>query len=366
MDQSILNQAEELVTRAQQLLDSANLASLQDQYQQLEEQTTAAGFWQRSEAQSIMEQLSTLKGQITELTAIQVGIGDIHAYRDLLQDTSVSDDHLSQELESHLQVFTKKLKQLELNQFLGGPYDRLGAIVSIHSGQGGTEAMDWADMVRRMYTRFFERKGWKYTFISESRGEEAGIKAAVYEVTAAFAYGYLKSERGTHRLVRLSPFNADNLRQTSFALVEVLPLIEADNTDIAIKEHELAWHFTRAGGAGGQNVNKVNTAVELTHIPTGIVVRCREERSQAQNKERALKMLKAELAFREETKQLEEMAKVRGTHVNASWGNQIRNYVLHPYQLVKDTRTEVETSDTTGVLDGDLDQFIEAEVKWRK
>jgi peptide chain release factor 2 len=183
------------------------------------------------------------------------------------------------------------------------------------------------------------------------------------EAKAPFAYGYLKGERGTHRLVRQSPFNADNLRQTSFSLVEVLPLIEAESTQIDVKEIDLSWHFSRAGGAGGQNVNKVNTAVELTHIPTGIVVKCREERSQVQNKERALKLLKAQLALREEEKQQQELAQVKGEHQHASWGNQIRNYVLHPYHLVKDTRTEVETSDTQAVLDGDLDQFILEEIK---
>jgi peptide chain release factor 2 len=223
--------------------------------------------------------------------------------------------------------------------------------------------MDWANMVRRMYLRYFERRGWKTELIEESMGEDAGIKSASYEVRGSYVYGYLKGERGTHRLVRQSPFNADNLRQTSFALVEVMPLIEAGDTQIEVKDGELEWKFSRAGGAGGQNVNKVNSAVELTHLPTGIVVKCREERSQAQNRERALSLLKGQLALLEAQKLDAEMAKVKGKHVNASWGNQIRNYVLHPYHLVKDTRSEVETADTTSVLDGDLDQFIEAEVK---
>lgn len=366
MDAVLANQAQELLTKAQALLDATDVVALEAQEVELQTQTLSPDFWQQAKAQKIMQELSGVRQQLLQIQDFQKIITDVKAYQELLGDTQdeSQESSLVTEFKQSLKTLEKASKQLELNQFLSGPYDRLGAIVSIHSGQGGTEAMDWADILRRMYTRFFERKNWKYDFVSESRGEEAGIKAATYEVNVPFAYGYLKGERGTHRLVRLSPFNADSLRQTSFALIEVMPLIEADNTDIEVSEADLSWHFTRAGGAGGQNVNKVNSAVELTHIPTGIVVRCREERSQAQNKERAMKLLKAQLAMREEEKTASEVAKVKGSHVNASWGNQIRNYVLHPYQLVKDTRTEVETSDTEGVLDGDLDQFIEAEIQW--
>src|SRR5260221_1791973 len=320
-----------------------------------------------------MQQLALLKSNIQQIQKVAQLREDVLAYQDLMAEeeltsteeaaTTEQESDLEKELNTLLRQLQQAVNALELNQFLSGKYDSLGAIVSIHSGQGGTEAMDWASMLQRMYVRYFERKGWKHELIEESRGEDAGIKSAIYEVKAPYAYGYLKGERGTHRLVRQSPFNADSLRQTSLALVEALPLIENDNTDIQIKDEELEWHFSRAGGAGGQNVNKVNSAVELTHIPSGIVVRCREERSQAQNKDRALSLLKAKLASAEADRFALEMATVKGKHTNASWGSQIRNYVLHPYHLVKDTRTELETSDTTAVLDGDIDDFIQAEIK---
>jgi peptide chain release factor 2 len=274
-------------------------------------------------------------------------------------------DHFMQNLAAfYLSIFTFIIICSEFSPYIfENIILKFFPFLQIHAGQGGTEAMDWSEMLKRMYLRYAERQGWKTTLIEESRGEDAGIKSATFEITAPYAYGYLKHERGTHRLVRQSPFNADALRQTSFALVEVMPLIDQDNTAIEIKDAELSWHFSRAGGAGGQNVNKVNSAVELTHIPTGIIVRCREERSQAQNRARALSTLKSKLAQLEDDKFAAEMARVKGKHVHASWGNQIRNYVLHPYHLVKDTRTEIETSDTAAVLDGDLDVFVQAEVR---
>ena len=256
----------------------------------------------------------------------------------------------------------KKLSQLELKTFLSGEYDKSPAIFLVHAGQGGTEAMDWADMLKRMYIKYFEKRDWKYRILEETMGDEAGIKSVTLSVDSPYAYGYLKLEAGTHRLVRQSPFNSDNLRQTSFALVEVLPQID-ESPEIEINNDDLDWQFYRASSKGGQNVQKVSSAVRLIHKPTNIVVTCQTQRYQEQNRKIALDLLRAKLwALKEKERRKEEKGLREGKKM-AAWGTQIRSYVLHPYKMVKDLRTSYESSNPEAVLDGNLDEFVEAELK---
>jgi peptide chain release factor 2 len=352
-------QLEIVQARARALVASLTDEAWAEKIAALEKKTLVDNFWQDPQAREVMQTLGQLQEEQQTRQLLLDLLSEFETAEFLLQEDSENQEYLK----SRAQVITKlqkEVQRVELEKYLAGKYDRLDAILSVHAGQGGVEAMDWANMLARAYTRYFERKGWRFTIINESRGEEAGIKAVSYEVKGKFAYGLLKNEAGTHRLVRLSPFNSDNLRQTSFALVEVLPLLEETDKNIVVAEADLSWNFSRAGGAGGQNVNKVNTAVELTYLPLGLVVKCRQERSQEQNKQRALQILKAKLALMQEEQHAKTLKDLKGGQVKASWGTQRRNYVLHPYQLVKDLRTGVETSDTTGVLDGDLDQFVQA------
>lgn len=323
------------------------MENLDRQIRELEAKTMQEGFWNDTQmAQATMKQLAAKQNEKAQFLSLKQQIEDGLALAEILD-------------ENDIKKLSKLLEKSEFAVFLNGKYDDHNAIVSLHAGQGGVEAMDWTAMLYRMYLRYCETQGWTVEEIEETKGDEAGIKSVSFLVTGRYAYGYLKGEMGTHRLVRQSPFNADNLRQTSFAGVEVMPEL-ADDNEIVIKPEDVNFDAFRSGGHGGQNVNKVSTAVRLKHIPTGIIVECQTQRSQEQNRKIAMGMLKAKLWQLEEDRKLAEKQSIKGEHKAASWGNQIRSYVLHPYKLVKDNRTGVETSQAEDVLDGHLDEFIQA------
>ena len=283
---------------------------------------------------------------------------------DSLELAQMDDESLRPELEQEVAHLTQEIEQLEFNHMLSGPYDRGNALLAIHSGAGGVEAQDWAAMLERMYLRWAENRGFETEVLDFSEGEEAGLKSVTIAVNGPYAFGFLRPEKGVHRLVRLSPFDAAHRRHTSFALVEVLPQIE-DDTEVAINPDDIKIDVFRSSGAGGQNVQKNATAVRITHLPTGLVVTCQNERSQIQNRENALKVLRARLFELKQEEQASQIAELRGEYTKAEWGSQIRSYVLHPYQMVKDHRTDFEVGNAQGVLNGAIDNFIESYLRFK-
>jgi peptide chain release factor 2 len=322
----------------------------------LEKISNSENFWQNQEsAQKTMQELEGLRDDTKKLSELETEVDNLKEMASLAAD----DPEIKREIEEKNQKIEKDIENIEFETLFRGEYDQSNAILSIHSGTGGVDAQDWAEMLLKMFLRFAERKKWKAKLISESRGQEAGIKSATMEIVGKLAYGYLRAEAGVHRLVRLSPFNAKNLRQTSFALVEVLPEIDKIK-EVDIDPGDLRIDTFRSGGAGGQSVNKTDSAVRITHVPSGLVAGSQNERSQLQNKEQAMKILKAKLFQRYLENKEKEKKKIKGEHTEVQWGSQIRSYVLHPYKLVKDHRTKFESKNPEEVLDGNLDGFIKS------
>jgi peptide chain release factor 2 len=332
-----------------------DLANKTEQLEKLKKQSFETNFWDDpNQAQATMKKIADLENEIKDWQTF------FQRVEDALELASLEDESLRSELEPETSAIEADLGVRELKILLSGKYDRGDAILAIHAGAGGTDSQDWAAMLERMYLRWIENHNYKADILDMTEGEEAGIKSVTISVEGPYAYGYLRSEKGVHRLVRLSPFDAAHRRHTSFALVEILPQASVEDPDIQIDPNDLRIDIYRSSGAGGQNVQKNSTAVRITHLPTGIVVSCQNERSQMQNRENAMRVLRSRLLELKHEEQDRQLSELRGEYVKAEWGSQIRSYILHPYQMVKDHRTEHEMGNTAAVLDGDLDGFIAA------
>ena len=353
--------------RIDSLVSKKNEPELKQKLAVLREQSSAPAFWNNNEtAQVVMKEIGSIEDDLKLLQDLHTRLSDIEVMISVVEDEANTpgepDPQTWEEIGQMLTDLQSTLDKAELEVFLSGKYDPYNALISIHAGQGGTEANDWVEMLMRMYLRYLEQHGFTADIINKIPGNEAGIGTVTIEARGRYVFGYLKHEHGTHRLVRISPFNSQGLRQTSFAGVEVVPLIEND-IDVNLKPEDVEFSAVRSSGAGGQNVNKVSTAVRITHKPTGIVVTSQTERSQLRNRDAAMNILRGKLYQLELGKIEDEKSALKGAHKIAGWGNQIRNYVLQPYKLVKDLRTGIESSDPESVLDGRLDEFIEAEIR---
>lgn len=358
--QELINKLKELEKKIKNVWQALNLDADLAQITKLEKQTVQPDFWQDTEtAQKTTQELNDLKTEITKWNKLKKETAEALELAEL--DKTDKEVNFREELEKKFIQLEQEFYQQEFLLLFSGVYDKNSAILAVHAGAGGDDAQDWASMLLRMYLRFAEKKGFTTKIIDQSSGGEVGIKSVMVEIKGRYAYGYLKAEAGVHRLVRISPFDAEAMRHTSFALVEVLPELAAIDLDqIEIKDEDLKIETFRAGGHGGQSVNTTDSAVRITHLPSGIKVSCQNERSQLQNKDNALKLLKTRLHQSEISKQLEQKKELRGEYQSAEWGSQIRSYVLHPYKLVKDNRTKFETKDPAAVLDGDLEELISA------
>jgi peptide chain release factor 2 len=349
-----MDSLDDIKTKIADAITQLDIADREARLSKLETEALEPDFWNDSDSAQVKSKaIAKLKSQIEPWRKIETRVSE------LADMSQIADKSMEQELDQELARIGKDYQKLEKSLMLNGPYDSYDAVLSIHAGTGGTDAMDWAQMLERMYLRFAEKKAWKTSIIDETSGGEAGIKSATIIINGDNAYGELAGEHGVHRLVRLSPFNSDSLRQTSFALVEVVPDIDQPE-DVEIDDSEIRIDVFRAGGHGGQSVNTTDSAVRITHIATGIVISVQNERSQIQNKATAMKILRGKLAQLQIEQHAEKLSEVKGPDKQAIWGNQIRNYVLHPYTMVKDARSKFETTDAQDILDGNLDGLVEA------
>ncbi|WP_195965494.1 peptide chain release factor 2 [Roseburia faecis] len=347
----------------QEVRDSLDLAGKEQRIQELEREMETPDFWNDPEvSQNKMKEVKSLKDDVATYAALSTQYDDIETMIEMGYEEN--DPELIPEIDQMMKEFVQTYEDIRMKTLLSGEYDRNNAIVSLHAGAGGTESCDWAAMLYRMYTRWADKKGFSVEVLDSLDGEEAGIKSITFQVNGENAYGYLKSEKGVHRLVRISPFNAAGKRQTSFVSCDVMPDIEED-VDVEIREEDIRIDTFRSSGAGGQHINKTSSAIRITHFPTGIVVQCQNERSQHMNKDKAMQMLKAKLYLLKQEENAAKAAGIRGEVTDIGWGNQIRSYVMQPYTMVKDHRTGVESGNVDAVMDGNIDPFINGYLKWQ-